>query len=429
MPWIFALVSAIVAALVAAAGDRMGHRAARRKLRIGKLRPRTVSTIIAVATGVLISLATYGAMFAFWANFRDALTHYNQVKADLGRAEAELKQARADTLQAQTERASVEEELKVSSSKVSALTAEVEGLNTEVAAVDRQLRDTSLSLSQTDALLKKKERLQAQLAQSLKALESQKQALESDIEAAKINVEALKARAAEADILLPKGAYLTYERLPGGDPGQTRSLLQRALNRVNIRFSQEGIAISPDTEPAASAFLESAALGSAGDKALILSVGRNLFQGEDLLIAFEARPLAVLVNAGQLVMDISISADEARISMAGLEDLSLSLRAEEAPAEQLGRVLASAYERFAEGMSGLGFLPQAPSGDWATPFDAIAARVGDIAATPRPLRIQIVSKQDADALSGLEACEIYVKSQAAAPPADVESAGEEGGDA
>jgi uncharacterized protein (DUF3084 family) len=81
---------AIVAGLVAAAGDRMGYRAARRKLRIGKLRPRTVAMLIAVSTGIVISLATYGVVLLIWKDFRDALTKYQSTKAALATAQAEL---------------------------------------------------------------------------------------------------------------------------------------------------------------------------------------------------------------------------------------------------------------------------------------------------------------------------------------------------
>ena len=80
MPWIFVLILMVVAGLVAAGGDRMGHRAARAKIRIGKLRPRTASTIIAVITGVLISLVTFGVVFGVWADFRNALLSYSDVK-------------------------------------------------------------------------------------------------------------------------------------------------------------------------------------------------------------------------------------------------------------------------------------------------------------------------------------------------------------
>lgn len=407
MPWVFALVSALVAALVAAAGDRMGHRAARRKLRIGKLRPRTVSTIIAVATGVLISLATYGAMFAFWANFRDALTHYNQVKADLVKAQSELAQAQADKL-------SAENEAQTKALELQNKQAEADKLSAQISAIDQQLESTSLSLKKTTSLVQEKERLQARLDRNIKDLQAEKKKIEEEKQAADIIAEAKTARAGEAELLLPKGAFLTYERIPAGSSSQLKSIVQRALNRVNIRFSQENISFSPDTEAAATSFLKRPGVADSEDSVLILSAARNLFKGEDLLVAFEARPLPALVQAGDLLMDITIGEREATIGMLGLPQKTLALSPADGAADQYAQILLAAYDRFVEGMSALGFLPQAPSGEWLTPFNSLVDIGGQLTATPRPLKIQIVSKKDADALAGLGECEIYVKSLAPA---------------
>src|SRR5688572_25919814 len=85
----------VVAALVSAAADRMGHRAARRKLRIGKLRPRHVSTLIAIISGMVISLATVLVLFLVWRDFYNALTQYDNLNGKLARVQDETKKAEA----------------------------------------------------------------------------------------------------------------------------------------------------------------------------------------------------------------------------------------------------------------------------------------------------------------------------------------------
>jgi uncharacterized protein (DUF3084 family) len=118
VPIIIALLLVIISGLVAAAGDYMGQRAARRKVRIGKLRPRYVSRLIAVISGVLISLATYGAMFFLYSDFREALTQYSTVKAryeeaskQRDAAETELKAAQDKTQEANDQRAKLQTEV------------------------------------------------------------------------------------------------------------------------------------------------------------------------------------------------------------------------------------------------------------------------------------------------------------------------------
>src|SRR5512140_3145486 len=101
----------VVAGLVAAGGDRMGHRAARAKIRIGTLRPRTASTIIAVITGILISLVTFGVVFAVWADFRDALLRFDTIKGDLAKMEEQYNQAEAKLTAAESAKKAAEDEL------------------------------------------------------------------------------------------------------------------------------------------------------------------------------------------------------------------------------------------------------------------------------------------------------------------------------
>ena len=55
---LFILILLVVTGIVAASGDRMGHLAARRKIRFGNMRPRNVSTLIAVTTEAIKEMET-----------------------------------------------------------------------------------------------------------------------------------------------------------------------------------------------------------------------------------------------------------------------------------------------------------------------------------------------------------------------------------
>jgi uncharacterized protein (DUF3084 family) len=161
LPWLFVLIVIVVAALVAAAGDRMGHRAARRKLRIGKLRPRTVSTIIAVTTGVLISLATFGIVFAVWRDFREALLRYDFVKQENTRLQGE----NSSLAQEAAGLTSQVNELKQTVTQVQAESKEqLDKASADIAKLDRQKTDIEVQLARKDLDLKEKERLRSRLS-------------------------------------------------------------------------------------------------------------------------------------------------------------------------------------------------------------------------------------------------------------------------
>jgi len=78
----------VLAGVIAYAGDRIGHQVGRKRLTIFNIRPRYTSTIIAVATGMVIALVvTLGAIFAF-NEVKTAFFHLNQINAEIAKAQA-----------------------------------------------------------------------------------------------------------------------------------------------------------------------------------------------------------------------------------------------------------------------------------------------------------------------------------------------------
>jgi uncharacterized protein (DUF3084 family) len=73
----------LVAGLVAYIGDRVGHQVGRRRLTLFGLRPKYTSTIVAVATGMLIALSVNLAGLLLSSVFRNAVFRLGAVNAEI----------------------------------------------------------------------------------------------------------------------------------------------------------------------------------------------------------------------------------------------------------------------------------------------------------------------------------------------------------
>ncbi|HEX5275048.1 MAG TPA: DUF3084 domain-containing protein [Candidatus Rubrimentiphilum sp.] len=82
-----------LAGLIAYAGDRIGHQVGRKRLTLLNIRPRYTSTIIAVATGMIIALiVTLAAIFAS-NQVKTAFFSLNQINAEIAKARARANEA------------------------------------------------------------------------------------------------------------------------------------------------------------------------------------------------------------------------------------------------------------------------------------------------------------------------------------------------
>lgn len=78
----------VLAGIIAYIGDRVGHQVGRKRLTLFNIRPRHTSTIIAVATGMIIALiVTLGAIFAS-NQVQTAFFHLNEINAEISKAQA-----------------------------------------------------------------------------------------------------------------------------------------------------------------------------------------------------------------------------------------------------------------------------------------------------------------------------------------------------
>lgn len=408
--FLFALILTVVAGLVAAGGDRMGHRAARRKLRIGNLRPRTVSTIIAVVTGILISLVTFGVVFAIWRDFGEALLRYRDVKSSLADAKGELAEMQGEVAdahlevdQAQKDSQAAHEEV----DKLSSQMSDMRGQTIDLAiAIDKQQKELDAKKAEVSSLQKKKKELDGQITgdniqiDNLRALKTQ---LGEDIQKLQAEVETYQ----EGNLVLARGTNLAYQVVHAGEEANIQPILQSALNRVNVSLTKDGLTIDQDSADAAETFISTYDLH--GDAVIIISSARNVFDGTDVLLAFNAMPLTPLVHKGDVLMDVVVGTNTASVKTMGVGTREITVP-EKFDVGSLTDFSVILQSEMVAACKQLGFLPNLRSGDYNTPVGKLAQVADDIIARQRPFVIQFVANGPLNALDGLSDAEVYISS-------------------
>jgi hypothetical protein len=408
---LFVVVLVIVAGLVAAAGDRMGHRAARAKIRIGNLRPRTASTIIAVGTGVIISLLTFGVVFASWADFRDALLHFERIKHELASTQDSLQASKAEASQKEGELKSLNDELKTGRNERIELVKDLDGKRRELdqatllkARLEREVRTIS-------AEVKKLNNEKAIGEKGIQGLTDLKNQLGQDIE----GLESKVASYQKGSVIMPRGAYLAYQIVRPGDAANLAAVLDGALQRVTVNLSKDGLGVAADAADAAQAFVSSYAYADAGENVVvIISAAKNVFEGEGVTLAFEARPLGVLAKSGDVVLSVIVNDREALPSVLGQPAPAIAVPAQFDldKLEDFSVALQSAFDRAARSA---GFLPDLKTGEIASPVLLLGSAGDDLIKRQRPFVIQFVAKRDCTALDGLADAEVYISNPPGTP--------------
>jgi hypothetical protein len=400
----------LVSGLVAAAGDRMGHRAARAKIRIGKLRPRTASTVIAVATGVCISILTFGLVFGLSKNFRDALLRFDTIKAEAQRLTDEKKQREIELNQ-------TKDALTQAKGDVSKLQAQTMELVKQIDQTSKELKvagaDKAKIRSELMALLTKSHKLTDEIAakqEMVKRKEFEADSIKGVLDKARSDLEQYQSKLStykQGNVVLPRGAYLGYLIVHPEDQ-QLSDLMQAALNRVTVGLSRNGLAVSPQAGADATAFTETLSNNrGAGDMLVVISAASNVFENEAVRLAFETRPLAPLVHKGDVIMSVLVN--EAVAVVTGLDGQAHEIKVPaQFDANSLSDFGATLAENFDTAARGAGFLPDLKTGEISSPVMSLADVSNDLVQRQRPFIIQFVAKQDLTALDGLAAAEIYI---------------------
>jgi uncharacterized protein (DUF3084 family) len=166
MFWILVLLSvAFLGGLIAYLGDVVGRKVGRKHMRLFGLRPKTTGLVVAVGSGVLVALATVGAVGllaqstvnnAFRAN--EINQEYKAAKLQLASVEEEYALSREDLIKAKAAQKRLEQDLVAGKNQLLAGRAELARKDSELAAqVDlitkftakaKTLEDERISLGQ-----------------------------------------------------------------------------------------------------------------------------------------------------------------------------------------------------------------------------------------------------------------------------------------
>jgi len=407
----FLIILVIVAGLVAAVGDRMGHRAARAKIRIGNLRPRTVSTIIAVVTGILISLATYGLVFLIWADFREALTRYRTVKDELTSVQGEIEKSQDELEQTRAELEQARAEKQQADSELAMMREEKIELVQDVSQMEQELIRSRTQLSGVKG--------------EVERLRHERKALQDEIEISTIRIESLRElkeqmaeRYGEGEIILSRGTYLSYVPVNAGEASLLPGRLQVAVDRLAGLLAQDGLRLAENSNAVAKQYVEAnPGIGVDDDYVITISVARNVFENEEVQLAFEAQRLEPLISKGDVLMEVVVSETTARIRMIGIESRDISVPPV-FDTDALVDFSVQLQDRFIAGARASGFLPSAQTGEFATPIESLADIATDLMERERPFVLQFVAREEATALDSLAAVDIYVSNPAATETGD-----------
>lgn len=410
---IFIVVLTIVAGLVAAAGDRMGQLAAKRKIRIGKLRPRDASRLVAVLTGMAISIVTFAVVFAVWSDFREALTRYRETKDNLasvleerdsmleeirsaqqGRddairaqqeAEDALREAEELTTAAENKLLALEDQLEVADAQILAKEeelaqkqAEVEGIQQELASARQELRNIEIQ--------KEGDRIQ------LAALGDLKEKARRDIEELNSILETLR----ESEVELELGKVLAYHEIPPGTDNITASL-QDAISRVQVSMLRRGYRIDQDSEAAARNFASGLEVGQYG-AVVIIRNGRNIFSDDEdreVLLDFSAQQLVPIVRRGNDFMTITVTEQSSSVRVMGRDEVVLTLGNQ--VNIEFNQRLDSLFQSEARAA---GFLPDVTRGTFSHPLNELLFQADKINSRERPFVIHLRAPRDMTAIDG-----------------------------
>ncbi len=333
------VVLVLTGGAVAFIGDRLGTKIGKKRLSILGLRPRHTSIIITIATGICITMLTFGVMAAVSENVRTALFGMEQLNArmertgkELSSAVEELSSAKEELSLAQKEQASTQEALKQSRSEMKNLRQEQEDLQREserLKAGNRELSEQNAGLTaMNDELLGSNEELSqtnARLEDSNKNLEERAQALGKGL---------LTIR--EGDIVFRAGEVIGSGVVRANRPeeeiaGDMAEIVKLALRNVSERLGEqlpEGDLwiYQPEYDAAVAAIAE-----SSQDMVVRLVSAGNLIKGEPVRSTVQLYPNSIIYEKEEFIIgrayNVQRSEDAEQIVMNFLKDVNAAATA------------------------------------------------------------------------------------------------------
>ena len=161
------LVLTIAGGAIAFIGDRLGTKIGKKKLSLFGLRPKHTSTLVTIATGLLITVTTFGIMAAVSENVRTALFGMEKLNRQMAETQTKLSTANEQLGKAQQETEKSQAALKKSQDDVDRLakqqnelekrTAALQSEKTRLQSDNNQLKDKNTAMEGDNARLKKEQ--------------------------------------------------------------------------------------------------------------------------------------------------------------------------------------------------------------------------------------------------------------------------------
>jgi uncharacterized protein (DUF3084 family) len=164
----------IIGPIVAILGDRLGTKIGKARLRLFKLRPRQTAMIVTGVTGMLISLFTFGILFAFSSSLRQGIFELDEFKKEKKQVTKELaivtkerNQVEVELIDAKDQKFQIEKQLVKTNQAFQTATDQLKNISSQATKLRGEIKNILLErrtlLGQLDRLRQQQNQLQAQL--------------------------------------------------------------------------------------------------------------------------------------------------------------------------------------------------------------------------------------------------------------------------
>ncbi len=408
---IFTLVLAVLSGIVAYTADRVGWRVAKRKISLMGLRPRVISSAIAVLTGVIIALATLGVLLVSSDNVREMILEFDQLQRQVSETGEKLNRAKQRLAEVSREREQAEAELEKVIRQRDELRAQLETLSGEVAAQNRRLSQLTGELASLQADLDQARRDYQRVKKELAAeksrfeaeineLRAERDRLQKQIELQRQMRDALVKEGQELEeelsrlrhskVLLYANNPLLYLLIPASwSQAQVEAAVRQAVGKLSAEFEKRHIEVeTPDPEVISGVAKQLSQ--SKGDMVLIVVARENLFVGDRLRLDFLATEQKVVYRQGQVLARFQVPAGLSKSAAARLLEQELNKLHDQAVKDG---ILPSPQDL------SVGTLSRDTLTDW---IERLAER-------ERPARAKIVAQRDFKVLDRMDDLELVVE--------------------
>lgn len=305
------LVLAIMGGAIAYIGDRLGFKVGKKKVSLFGLRPRHTSVLVAIVTGMMISLLTIGIMSILSENVRTALFGMEALNARMTALNAEVEQKSAELEQGKKQLEDKNEEYEKARIRLS-------DAHQELAEAERQEQYMRDQLAVTEAAYAKAKADIQTSAKEIEELENTRLELTENID--KLHVEAERLRTnivniREGQVVFRVGEILSSAVVESGlTEEEAKQVIACIANDTNHIF-QERFHASPDTNliRVLPQEIERAAKEISGmDRKKLVRVvaAGNIIVGEPAWVQFVIYDNALIYHRGDVIWQSDLTSQD-----------------------------------------------------------------------------------------------------------------------